>query len=52
MHPYYRAKYGYKNEDYPVANKVFKMSLSLPIYPQMTEKEIDYVIEKVLKYAR
>ncbi|MCS6943765.1 MAG: DegT/DnrJ/EryC1/StrS family aminotransferase [Geminocystis sp.] len=52
MHSYYRAKYGYKNEDYPVANKVFQMSLSLPIYPQMKQEEVDYVIEKVLKYAR
>jgi len=46
-HPYYKDKYGYKNEDYPVANKVFERSLSLPIYPDMSDEEIDYVIEKV-----
>lgn len=46
-HPYYKEKYGYKNDAYPVANSVFEKSLSLPIYPDMTEDEIDYVITKV-----
>ena len=46
-HPYYKNKYGYKNEDYPIANKVFDKSLSLPIYPDMSDEEIEYVILKV-----
>ena len=46
-HPYYKNKYGYKNKDYPVANRVFDKSLSLPIYPDMSNKEVAYVIEKV-----
>ena len=33
-HPYYKEKYGYKMEDYPVANRVFEQSLSLPIFPE------------------
>ncbi len=46
-HPYYKNRYGYKNEDYPVANSVFERSLSLPIYPDMTDAEVAYVIQKV-----
>jgi len=46
-HPYYKNKYEYKNEDYPVANKVFDRSLSLPIYPDMSNEKIAYVIQKV-----
>ena len=46
-HPYYKDKYGYKNEDYPIANEVFDKSLSLPIYPDMSDEEVDYVINKV-----
>lgn len=46
-HPYYKNKYGYKNEDYPIANKVFDKSLSLPIYPDMSDEEIEYVIKNV-----
>lgn len=48
-HPYYKKRYGYREEDYPVANSVFEQSLSLPIYPDMREEEIDYVIQNVLE---
>ena len=46
-HPYYKEKYKLINEDYPVANKIFEKSLSLPIFPDMTDREIKYVINKV-----
>lgn len=48
-HPYYKNTYGYINESYPVANSVFERSLSLPIFPDMTDDEIKYVIENVIK---
>ena len=47
-HSYYREKYGYKDENYPVANRVFEESLSLPIYPDMSDEEIEYVIKNLL----
>ena len=46
-HPYYREKYNLINENYPVANNIFNKSLSLPIFPDMTDREIKYVIEQV-----
>ncbi len=46
-HPYYKDRYKYKDEDYPVANKVFEKSLSLPIYPDMSDDEISYIIKKI-----
>jgi len=48
-HPYYKTKYNLKDENFPIANQVFEKSLSLPIYPDMHEKEVDYVIENVLE---
>jgi len=48
-HPYYKNKYCYKDSDYQVANRVFKHSLSLPIYPDMKDIEVDYVIKNVLE---
>jgi len=45
--PYYKDRYGYKDENFPVANRVFEHSLSLPIFPDMSEQEIAYVIKKV-----
>lgn len=50
-HPYYKKNFFYNNQDYPIANKVFEQSLSLPIFPDLEKKQIDYVIEKVLQYA-
>ena len=49
--PYYTSKYGYRKEDYPVSEKVYSQSVSLPIYPDMTDEESRYVATKVLKYA-
>ena len=51
-HPYYKERYGYKESDYTVANRVFEQSLSLPIYPDMRDEEIAYVIENVLELMR
>ena len=51
-HPYYKNTFGYKEKDYPVAEEVFRKSLSLPIYPGLSKEEQEYIIENVLKYAR
>jgi dTDP-4-amino-4,6-dideoxygalactose transaminase len=48
-HTYYKEKYGYLEEDYPVANRVFSRSLSLPIYPDMSDEEVEYVILQVME---
>ncbi len=50
-HPYYKNRYSYNNEDYPVANFVFEKSLSLPIYPGLSDTEVEYIIKYVLEYA-
>jgi len=52
MHPYYRERYMYRREDYPVTNRIFERSISLPIYPGMSEEQVNYVTEKVLQHAR
>lgn len=50
--PYYASKYGYEPENYPVSEDVYARSVSLPIYPDMTEEEAQYVAAKVKEYAR
>ena len=47
MHPYYREKYGYKPEDFPVASRLWPEIITLPLYPGMTEKEVRYVCGSV-----
>lgn len=47
LHPYYQKAFGYRPTDFPVAEKEYNRSLSLPIYPDMTQEEIQRVIEAV-----
>jgi dTDP-4-amino-4,6-dideoxygalactose transaminase len=39
---------GYKIEDYPVAYDNYSREISLPIYPQLTNEQINYICESVL----
>jgi dTDP-4-amino-4,6-dideoxygalactose transaminase len=43
--PYYRNRYGLKPEDLPNSFKRFKETVSLPIWPGMTDGQVDRVIE-------
>jgi perosamine synthetase len=47
MHPMYRERYGYRPQDLPVARQAYERMISLPIYPRMTDEEVDYVGETV-----
>ncbi len=48
LQPYYRRAYDYRPGDFPRAEMEFHSCLSLPIYPGMTEIEINHVISTVL----
>jgi perosamine synthetase len=47
LHPYYRDKYGYRLADFPNASRAFERIVSLPIYPTMTQAQVDRVIGAV-----
>lgn len=40
---------GYKIEDYPVAYDNYSREISLPIYPQLTNEQVDYIVENIVK---
>ena len=44
---FYRKKFGFKGGELPVTEKVSKEVLSLPIYPTMTNDEINYIVKSV-----
>lgn len=44
---YYRDKYGLVAEDLPVSFYADRHSLTLPLFPAMTDEEQDYVVEQV-----
>jgi perosamine synthetase len=52
LHPYYRATYGYEPDDFPVAAREYRRSISLPIYSAMTDYDVDSVIDAVTETVR
>jgi len=46
---YYQKKYGCKLGDYPNSEKFYNCQISLPIYPELTDKELDYVIKCLIE---
>ena len=44
MHSYYVHKYGFKPDDFPVAKELSETVITLPLYPKMTNEQIQYVI--------
>ena len=49
LHPFYRKKFGYKKGDFPVAEKYYERTITLPLFPAMTDKNIKDVIRAVKK---
>jgi perosamine synthetase len=45
LQPVYREVYGYKEGEFPVSESLTGKLLSLPMFPEMTDEEVDYVCE-------
>jgi len=48
---FYQQKYGISDKDYPNAYICDRLSLSLPLYAQMTDEEQDYVVSNMKSIA-
>jgi perosamine synthetase len=47
LHSYYKQAWGYHRGQFPVAEEYFNGCISLPIYPSMSDSEVDRVIEAI-----
>ena len=50
LQPYYRHKYGYKQGDFPEAEKYYRQAVSLPIFPLMEDEDAFRVCECIKKF--
>jgi dTDP-4-amino-4,6-dideoxygalactose transaminase len=48
LHPYYRGRFGYRPQDFPVALAESRRSISLPFSSAMTDAQVERVIDAVL----
>jgi dTDP-4-amino-4,6-dideoxygalactose transaminase len=46
---YFREEFGYRPEDFPNANEIGNRTISLPLYPKLTEKEVEIVSDTLKK---
>jgi dTDP-4-amino-4,6-dideoxygalactose transaminase len=52
VHPYYRDRYSYRPERFPVAYDNYRRMLSLPLNPRLNDHDVADVIEAVRDVAR
>jgi dTDP-4-amino-4,6-dideoxygalactose transaminase len=52
LHPYYRDRYGYRPEGFPVTHAEYQRLISLPLHPRLTDDDVADVINAVLDVVR
>jgi perosamine synthetase len=48
---FYREKFGHREGELPVTERLSSEVLTLPLYPTMTREEIDYVTNSIMEFA-
>lgn len=47
LQPFYRKNFGFKEGDFPVAEKFYRNEISIPIYPSLNEEDINYISQTI-----
>jgi dTDP-4-amino-4,6-dideoxygalactose transaminase len=51
LQPYYRQRYGFRPEDFPVASREYERIVSLPLHPGLSDGDVEDVIDSVRAVA-
>ena len=49
---YYMNQYGLRPEDYPNAERIWKGCVTLPIYPSLTDEDLDYICSNIVEILK
>jgi len=52
LHPWYQRELGHREGDFPVAEALYERSISLPIWPDMTEAQVHRVAATLLEICQ
>lgn len=52
MHSYYQSHYGYKKGDFPNAEHAYERAVSLPLYPDMSDADVEYVADTIKRIVQ
>jgi perosamine synthetase len=47
---YYKRRYGYKRGDFPVTEHFYDRAVSIPLYPSLTDEEVEKVVENIKSF--
>lgn len=47
LHPYYARRFGHRLGDLPVAESYYRRAITIPLFPSMTDEEVEAVAAKV-----
>jgi dTDP-4-amino-4,6-dideoxygalactose transaminase len=48
--PYYRESFGFKPGDFPKAERFYEGEISLPMFPALTNEQLEYVVQIISDY--
>lgn len=43
---------GYKRDDFPAAEQFFNQTVSLPLYPELTDQQVEYISQSIESYFK
>lgn len=49
LQPFYRNNFGFKPGDFPIAEKFYERELSIPMYPSLTENDLNYISKTIIE---
>ncbi len=52
LQPYYTEKFGYKKGDFPISENFYERAITLPLFPKMSDDDVEDVINSVIKVLR
>ena len=48
---YYRKRYGYKRGDFPISEQYYERAISIPLYPSLSDAEIEKVVKDITHFV-
>tara|TARA_Y100000816_G_C26106798_1_gene588460 strand:+ start:1844 stop:3025 length:1182 start_codon:yes stop_codon:yes gene_type:complete len=49
---YYKKRFGYSRGDFPVSEQYYDRSVSLPLYPSLTDDEVEKVVNDIINFVK
>lgn len=49
---YYKDRYGFKRGDFPVAESFYDRAVAIPLYPSLTDAEVEKVVEDIIGFVK